>query len=109
MVSDPSFQNNRGLAQDHSGKRTLLVYAAKPTHIEGAATASRAVVWLIFLTCSLTLDFASTIEGLAPAAAVDLERVNATGLLLLGALWMRIFAAESDMVVHFVEAATRAW
>ena len=38
-------------------------------------------------------------EALGPVAAVDRARVKATALWHFGALWMRIFAAESDMVV----------
>lgn len=51
----------------------------------------------MFLTCSLTLDFASSMEVLVPAA-VDLERVNEITEVFLGALWMRIFAADMDIV-----------
>lgn len=68
------------------------------THAEGAA-ASRAVDWLIFLTCSRTLDLASSIEALEPVAAVDRARVKAMALLPFGAPGMRILAALSDMLM----------
>ena len=67
------------------------------THRLGAATASRAVVWLIFLTCSRTLDLASSIDTL-DVEVVDLERMKFMGLPTLGALEMRILAAERDIV-----------
>lgn len=67
------------------------------TYTVCSATASRTVVLLMFLTCSLTLDFASSMEVLVPAA-VDLERVNEITEVFLGALWMRIFAADMDIV-----------
>lgn len=76
------------------------------THAEGAATASLEVVWLMLRTCSLTLDFASTIEPVeVPEAAVDRARVKAIALLAFGAPWMRILAADdSDMVLDVVES-----
>ena len=53
----------------------------------------------MFLTCSRTLDFASTIEMLdALVAAVERARVRVTALLPFVALGMRILAAERDMV-----------
>ena len=55
------------------------------------------MVWLIFLTCSLTLDLASSIDTL-DGEVVDLERMKLMGLPTLGALEMRILAAERDIV-----------
>lgn len=64
------------------------------TTYAGTATASRADVWLIFRTWSLTLDFASIIETAEVVAAVERARVKASALLAFGATWMRIFAAD---------------
>lgn len=66
------------------------------------------MVWLIFRTCSLTLDLASTIDTLALVAAVDLERVNARDFAGFGALWRRILAAVRDIVRTSFEAATES-
>ena len=63
----------------------------------GAGAASRAAVWLMFLTCSRTLDLASSMDMLVAPAAVERARVKATALLPFVALGMRILAAERDM------------
>lgn len=79
-----------------------------------SATASRVEVLLIFLTCSLTLDFASSMDELV-LAADDLARVNWMTEVFFGALEMRIFAAESDIVSLFLSREgkrrreTRRW
>ena len=51
----------------------------------------------MFLACSLTLDFASSIEEVVLAAAVERERTNVTAALLLCAD-TRSFEAQRDMV-----------
>lgn len=78
------------------------------TYTEGAATAFCAVVWLMFLTCSRTLDLASSMEALEPTETVDLARVKAMALLVFVALGMRIFAAESDMILVALGQRPRA-
>ena len=80
------------------------------THVEeGAATASLELVWLILRTCSLTLDFASTIDPVeVPEAAVDRARERTIALLAFGAPWMRILAADdSDMALMSLRATRR--
>lgn len=66
------------------------------TYADGTDAASRAVERLIFLACSLTLDFASIIEYVE-FAAVERERTNVMAALLLGAD-TRSFEAERDMM-----------
>ena len=80
------------------------------THVEeGAATASLELVWLMLRTCSLTLDFASTIDPVeVPEAAVDRARERTIALLAFGAPWMRILAADdSDMALMSLRATRR--
>ena len=68
------------------------------TYMVGAATALLAVVWLMFLTWSRTLVFASSMDTLALVAAVDRERENLSTPACLGVPGMRIFATVRDML-----------
>ena len=66
--------------------------------MDEVAVASRAEDLLIFLACSRTLDFASTMHALEPAT-VERARANCVGTATLEADDTRILEAESDMLV----------
>lgn len=76
------------LADEHCG---VLEY----TYTAGATLAFWTVERLMFRACSLTRDFASTIED---PAFVERHRTKEDVRALFCALWTRILAAGSDMV-----------
>ena len=84
-------------ARSMTGRERNEMRVGVGTYTVGAATALLEVVWLMFLTWSLTLVFASSMDTLALAATVDLERENLSTPTCFGALWRRIFAAERDI------------
>ena len=63
----------------------------------------------MFLACSLTLDFASTIEKLEELATVERARTNCAGrAAAFEAEGTRILAAGRDMLATTTEGATAA-
>ena len=67
------------------------------TYTELLAVASRALVLLMFLACSLTLDFASSMYALE-LATVERARANCAGMATFEADDTRILEAGRDML-----------
>lgn len=65
---------------------------------DGTETASRAVERLMCLACSLTLDFASSMEYAEDAAAVERDRTKVLTAALLLCADVRNFVAEKDII-----------
>ena len=75
--------------------RTESFITSKSAYTDEVAVASRALVLLMFLACSRTLDFASSIDGLD---TVERARTNCAGVAAFEADGMRNLAAERDML-----------
>ena len=78
------------------------------TYAVGARVAFDIVVRLICRACSLTLDFASTIEKLAAGTTVDWHRPMVADADF-GAPGMRILDAGNAILIFFVLDYDRCW